>query len=196
MKRSDIKTYLKKAWHFIWEDDSIWSWIVNIILAFVLIKFVVYPGLGFLLSTSHPIVAVVSSSMEHDQNLDGWWINNQEWYLSKDINKQDFIDFPFTNGFNRGDIMILYGKEPKDIKIGDVIVFTSNRPDPIIHRVVEKRDGYYFQTKGDNNEDSIRTQQLDETDISEERVIGTAVFRVPFLGYIKIWFVELIQLVI
>ncbi len=59
------KKIWKKTWHFIWESDSVLSWIVNIILAFVLIKFVIYPGMGFIMQTSYPIVAVVSGSMEH-----------------------------------------------------------------------------------------------------------------------------------
>ena len=71
---------LKKVWHFIWEDNSIWSWIANIALAFVLIKFVVYPGLGFLLNTTHPVVAVVSESMEHNSDFDSWWENSGKWY--------------------------------------------------------------------------------------------------------------------
>ena len=71
---------LKKIWYFIW-DDSIWSWIVNIILAFVLIKFVVYPGLGFLLNTSHPVVAVVSSSMEHRSVSSGKCLEFNEFEL-------------------------------------------------------------------------------------------------------------------
>ena len=66
----NFKRTWKKIWYFIWEDNSIWSWIVNIILAFVLIKFIVYPGLGLILSTSHPVVAVVSESMEHNGNFD------------------------------------------------------------------------------------------------------------------------------
>ena len=57
---------LKKIWNFIWHDNSVWSWLVNVILAFVLVKFVIYPGLGFLLHTTHPVVAVMSSSMEHN----------------------------------------------------------------------------------------------------------------------------------
>ncbi|PIY60182.1 signal peptidase I [Candidatus Woesearchaeota archaeon CG_4_10_14_0_8_um_filter_47_5] len=64
-KHHKSKSSLGRIWHFIWEDDSPLSWIVNIILAFVLIKFVVYPGLGWILGTSHPVVAVVSGSMEH-----------------------------------------------------------------------------------------------------------------------------------
>ncbi len=196
-KKNNFLKGVKKTWKFIWEDDSLLSWILNIILAFVLIKFIVYPGLGFVLSTSHPIVAVVSGSMEHDQAFDGWWESNGEWYVSAGITKEQFAGFDFQDGFNKGDIMILRGIKTKDIKIGEVIVFESKRPDPIIHRVVKKWEqdnDYLFQTKGDNNIGSIKSPYLDETTIGEERIIGKAVFRVPLLGYIKIWFVELIQL--
>ena len=80
----------KKVWHFIWDDDSIWSWIANIALAFVLIKFVVYPALGFLLHTTHPVVAVVSESMEHNINFDDWWGKSGFWYSSNGISKNGF----------------------------------------------------------------------------------------------------------
>ena len=190
----------KKLWHFIWEDDSIWSWIVNIILAFVLIKFIVYPSLGFLLSTSHPVVAVVSESMEHNNGFEGWWQKSSDWYVNNSINKEDFDKFTLKNGFDKGDIMVLKGKRPKNIEIGDVIVFWSAKRDPIIHRVVKKwqdKDIYYFQTKGDNyktNPVSIKNMFLDETMISEEQVVGNAIVRIPLLGYVKIWAVELFSL--
>jgi signal peptidase I len=199
MDKKKIKKILKKTWWFIWEDDSIWSWLVNIVLAFILIKYIVYPGLGFLLSTSYPIVAVVSSSMEHEGNFNNWWNSQEKWYLSNDISKDQFINFDFKNGFNKGDIMILYGKKPVNIEIGEVIVFRSKRPDPIIHRVVRKwneNGDYHFQTKGDHNVNSINSPTLDETNINEEQYIGKAAIRVPLLGYIKIWFVELIKLFI
>lgn len=202
------KKRLKKIWHFIWEDDSIWSWIVNIILAFVLIKFVVYPGLGLILSTSFPIVAVVSSSMEHNQNFDEWWSNTGAWYEENGISKTNFLEFKFKNGFNKGDIIILKGRNPRDIEVGDIIVFQSHiqrpKPDPIIHRVVRKQSNnsiYSFQTKGDNyrtNRASIKgcdaTGCLDETNIKGEQLIGAAMIKIPLLGYIKIWFVELLKL--
>ena len=166
-------------------------------MAFILIKFAVYPALGFILNTSHPVVAVVSESMEHDGNFESWWSQSGRWYADNGITKEQFKEFTLKNGFNKGDIMILYGKKGKDIEKGEVIVFKSGRPDPIIHRVVKKADAngeYYFQTKGDHNADSIRSTSLDETKISENQILGKAVFRVPFLGYIKIWFVELINL--
>jgi len=191
--KTNYKRILKKTWHFIWEDNSIWSWIVNIILAFVLIKFIVYPGLGFLLNTTHPVVAVVSRSMEHNYvGLDDWWDSNEEWYLENNITKEDFIKFSFKNGFNKGDIFVLKGKECKDIEIGEVVVFKRSKPDPIIHRTVKKwgEDGKcYLHTKGDNNVDSIINNDLDETRVSEDRLIGKALWRIPYLGYIKIGFV-------
>lgn len=197
MDKKKIKAISKKVWWFIWEDNSIWSWIANIILAFILIKYIVYPSLGFLLGTSYPIVAVVSSSMEHDGNFDGWWGSQGKWYLDNNISKEEFVNFDFRNGFNKGDIMILYGERSEGIEIGEVVVFRSKRPDPIIHRVVKKweiNEGYYFQTKGDHNADSIKSSTLDETNINEGQLLGRAVIRVPLLGYIKIWFVELIRL--
>ena len=193
------KKTLRKIWRFIWEDDSIWSWIVNIALAFVLIKFIVYPGLGFLLSTSHPVVAVVSESMEHNANFDDWWQSSGKWYAGNGIDKEDFANFPLKNGFSKGDIMVLKGKAPEDVKIGDIIVFWSAKRDPIIHRVVKKwqdSNAYYFQTKGDNyktNPVPIKSAFLDETKVSQEQVVGSAVLRIPLLGYIKILAVELLN---
>ena len=195
MDKKQLKTVLKKTWYFIWEDDSVLSWIVNIILAFILIKFLVYPGLGLVLGgTSHPIVAVVSSSMEHDGSFDMWWEMHEGFYDNYNISKDGFMEFPFENGFNKGDIMVLYRSPPESIDVGDVIVFKANRPDPIIHRVVKKweDDGYHFQTKGDHNPASIRTFQLDETDIQEENLVGEAVVRIPLLGWVKIGAVELL----
>jgi len=198
MNKKEFKKLLKKTWHFIWEDNSIWSWIVNIILAFVLIKFIVYPGLGFLLTTSHPVVAVVSESMEHNMGFDEWWEKNNDWYVKNGISMGEFKKFSSKNGFNKGDIMILVGRGVENIDVGDVIVFRSNGKDPIIHRVVKKmQDGneIYFQTKGDNNKDYIKNNRLDETNIREDIIIGKAVIRIPLLGYIKIWFVEILRFI-
>ncbi|HII65640.1 TPA: signal peptidase I [Candidatus Woesearchaeota archaeon] len=191
-----FKRRAKRVWKFIWEDDSVWSWVVNIVLAFVLIKFVVYPGLGFALGTSHPVVAVISESMEHNEPFDDWWSNGGQWYRDHGISKEEFSQFILRNGFNKGDIIVLRGA--KDAEVGDIIVFQSGRPDPIIHRVVKMGatgNGKVYQTKGDNrrtNQQQIRNALLDETNIPENEVIGKALFKVPFLGYIKIWAVELL----
>lgn len=189
-------TFLGKVWYFIWHDNSVASWIVNIVLAYLIIKFIVYPGLGLVFGTNFPIVAVVSNSMEHHMPLDEWWAKNEDYYLALNITRYDFEEYPFKNGFNRGDIMFLIGKKPEDINIGDVIVFKSKKPYPIIHRVIKKDDKnmWVFQTKGDNNKAQIRDSELDETQVLEEQILGKAVFRVPWLGYVKIWFVDLMKI--
>ncbi|MBS3172215.1 signal peptidase I [Candidatus Woesearchaeota archaeon] len=186
----------KKIWDFLWHSDSLASWVVSFIVAFIVVKFVIYAGIGLLLGTSYPIVAVVSGSMEHNGvGFDQWWEENKDWYENKNIAKEDFETYIFKNGFNKGDIMILVGDESKDINKGDVIVFqASNTAHPVIHRVVkvsENDNDYYFQTKGDNNEDSY--EQLGETKISEDKLIGKAVIRIPWLGWVKIIFAEIIQ---
>jgi len=199
MNIKKINKVWKKVWWFIWEDDSIWSWLVNIVLAFVLIKFIVYPGLGLILGTNYPIVAVVSNSMEHNgKGFEDWWDKNKGWYAENGIVKEKFSSFHLKNGFYKGDIMVLLGKKAESLDVGDVIVFQSAKPDPIIHRIVKKweEDGkYYFKTKGDNNKDSIKNSLVDETRIGEDRIIGKAVIKVPLLGWIKIIFVEILKFV-
>jgi hypothetical protein len=194
----------KKVWHFIWHEESIWSWIVNVVLAFVLIKFIVYPALGFALGTTHPVVAVVSSSMEHRGTLDAWWgeprccrtsclerFSQSEVYGKFGIDRAAFGAYPFRNGFNKGDLMVL--ASPKALKEGDIAVFaTSMRGDPVIHRVidVQARDGRtILTTKGDFNCDL----HAFEREVPQEAVVGRAVLRIPLLGWIKIGAVELIN---
>jgi hypothetical protein len=205
MAPDDVRRVFQKVWWFLWEDTSIWSWLANIVIAFVLIKFVVYPVLGVLLGTSYPIVAVVSSSMEHPAGFEAWWNEEQccnsacasriaqgRQYAGHGITPEDFVRFPFRNGFYKGDVMIL--RSPEELSIGDILVFRADgRGDPIIHRIVQVRqlsDGtQVYTTKGDNNCGSAGF----ERDITSERMIGKAVARVPFLGWIKIVFVEVLE---
>jgi hypothetical protein len=193
--------FLKKAWWFLWEDDSVLSWIVSTVVAIVVIKFIIYPVLGLALGTSYPIVAVVSNSMEHDGSFDNWWSSkadcglgcNQELYYDQlNISKKKFREFPFKNGFNKGDVMVLV--KPKNLKTGEILVFMSFKADPIIHRVVDVEEGKYT-TKGDHNTRIFNTPIFNEVGITEDQMVGKAIFRVPYVGYVKIWFVELISLV-
>ncbi len=198
------KRVLGAIWHFLWHEDSVLSWIANVIVAFVLIKFVVYPLLGLLLGTSFPIVAVVSESMEHDGTFNNWWqsscIGRQgnttqaTVYEQLGIDKTTFRSYRFNDGFNKGDLMILVSAE--DATIGDVLIFSApSKSDPIIHRIVEQRDGtsgIVYGTKGDHNcgqDDKV----IMETSISQDRVLGKAAVRIPFLGWIKIGFVTLVN---
>ncbi len=189
-----MSNFLKKTWNFLWHSDSLVSWILSFILAFLLVKYVIYAGLGLILGTGYPVVAVVSGSMEHDGlNFEAWWEHYGEWYENHGINMEEFNDYKFKNGFNKGDVMVLIGTEAKNINKGDVVVFQANSKHPVIHRVVKvwEEDGeYHFQTKGDHNSDSY--VQLGETDIGESKLLGKAVFKIPFLGWPKIIFAGLV----
>lgn len=190
MNTKELKALWKQTWHFIWEDDSLLSWVVNVIIAFILVKFIIYPGLGFLLGTSFPVVAVVSGSMEHNGlSFDTWWEQNAEFYITRGIGKEGFKEFSFHNGFNKGDIIILVGATPQKINKGTVLVYSTHRYKyPIIHRVTKKTEsegGYTFETKGDNN------PTTDPEPVSDKQILGRAMFRIPFLGWIKILFTEI-----
>ncbi len=204
----ETKKLLKRVWHFIWEENSIWSWAVNIIIAFILIKFIIYPGIGLLLGTNLPIVAVISESMEHNGNFNTWWTSpaycgeqtftttytkctQEAWYQQKNISAADFLQYPMHNGFNKGDIIILTGAPYDAIKKGDIIVYQSHLSYPIIHRVVQKDD--VIETKGDHNQAQIVNPSVNEKYITKDQVIGKAWFKIPYLGYVKIWFVDIIQ---
>lgn len=204
-----FKHYMKKFWKFFWHDDSVLSWIVNVIIAFVTIRYIVYPLLGLVLGTSYPIVAVVSESMQHNlhdqmicgqqfdefkESLDSYWNTCGQWYEKRNISKEQFANFKFNQGFNKGDVIILWRANPNNIKLGDILIFQSNKPQPIIHRVVkitEDNSNYIYQTKGDHNSNSI-TGIYGETAITPDRILGKGMIRIPYLGWIKIVFVELL----
>ncbi len=195
-----FKHNLKQFWNFIWNDDSWLSWIVNIALAFVLIKYALFPVLGLVLGSKFPVVAVVSGSMVHDGNFDTWWnspavcnyrpCTQGDYYLMRNITKAQFESFRFKNGFNKGDVMVL--TSAKNLKIGDTVVYFASDGRPIIHRLISLKP---LETKGDHNVAQIITTDLNEVGIDPGRLIGKATFRVPLIGYIKIWFVAILNTV-
>lgn len=182
------KDLLHNVWFFIWEDDSIESWVVNIILTLLVVKFIIYPLLGLLLSTSYPVVAVVSGSMEHNGlSFDAWWEENKGWYESNGFTKEMLEDAKLKGGFNKGDIIVLRGAKPGKIGTGDIIVYTTDRYKyPIIHRVVEITGASVFETKGDNNPGP------DPAPVNDGQIVGKAVLRIPWLGWLKILFTSII----
>jgi len=203
------KGWLKKTWDFIWHSNSVLSWIVNVILAFVIVKFLIMPGLGLAFDTEFPVVVVMSGSMEHDTeeyclpngqcfdnyicgenliedeslSLDRFWEVCGKVYTEYNITKEEFSEFRFDGGFDKGDLMFIIGKD--SYEVGDVLVFQGSRSDPIIHRLVLVEEGY--TTRGDHN-NGIRS---DEVNISSDRIFGKAYFRIPYVGWLKIGVMKL-----
>ncbi len=246
--RADASRLWKKTRAFLKDDTSVLSWFANLLIAFVVIKFIIYPLLGFLFGASLPVVAVVSSSMDHGvvdgvicgktpdsvKGFDGYWEQCGAWYEQRGITKEEFRSYAFRSGFNKGDIMVILGPSRAAIDQGDVLVFNAAQQYPIIHRVVNissDAGGVYYQTKGDHNSAQIidyvvegafgasrchkngapvqcplgpsvtrdtpgAIALLDETSIDESQVIGTAVFKIPLLGWIKIWFTDILGFIV
>jgi len=196
-----IKETASKIWHFLWKDDSIWSWIVSLILAFIIVKFVFFPLLSLIFATSLPLVVVESGSMHHPGSFVGnvigsqdrfqlWWSQAGNWYTGRGITETEAENWPFKTGMEIGDIILVsgYGKP----EIGDVIIFNANQQHPIIHRIIDINgvDGeLYYSTKGDNNSEQL----IAEKDIPADALIGKAILKIPKLGWIKLGFVKLIQ---
>jgi len=65
MDFTEIKKRAKKFWRWIWNSESILSWIVALVLIFILIKFIFFPVLSLIMGNSLPLAGVESSSMDH-----------------------------------------------------------------------------------------------------------------------------------
>ena len=218
MTTNKTLTKLKKTWKWIWNSDSILSWIVALIIIFIFVKYIFFPSLSLIMGTSLPLAGVESSSMDHQIvnndfgilglcgqiylekanyiNFDEYWNICGSWYEANEISKTKFSKFSVKNGFRKGDIVIVWGRfQPK---IGDVIIFQPNKgslaPRPIVHRIVKIDDGI-LQTKGDHNEDQLTSKnnvyKTDETNIKDNQLIGKVIFKIPYLGWFKIWITDL-----
>lgn len=217
-----MKQKLQKFWNYIWKGETLDSYIVFILVSLVFIKFVLFPSLGFIFQNDYPVVAIVSESMEHDitegklcgnyysvssQSLsfEEWWdICGYYYPTNLNISQEQFLTFDYVNGLYRGDVMVLYGKDPEDIQLGEVLVFVPEdrawfaAHGPVIHRVVDKwvdeeTGEIYFTTKGDHNEKVIPNF---ESTIPASDVIGVPVARIPYIGYVKLFVNELFVMVL
>jgi len=94
--------------------------------------------------------------------------------------------------FHYGDLIVIGGVSPEELRLGDVIVFqkvnlikSPNKlttiPLPYAHRIVyvnQVGDQYSFVTKGDNN------METDVWSVPSNGVIGKVVLVVPKLGFL------------
>ncbi len=200
MSKGDIKKSLKKFWFVVWQDPSLKGWIISIAFIFLIIKFLFLPLLVFVTGSALPMAIVESCSMYHKgdifSNFDSWWERHETKYEDLMINKLDFEEFPFKKGFDKGDILFIIKAKPEKIEIGDIIIFDAGRQTPLIHRVIEiKQEGgkYIFSTIGDNNNGQLSSEKT----ISEDQLVGKAVFKViPFIGWGKLAAVDILHLIL
>ena len=192
--RKSVKNYFNKFWFLLWKDECFKGWLFSILFIFVFIKFIFFPILGLVTGTPLPLAIVESCSMYHSGNLlsnfDSWFSRHETKYSDLKIEKNNFENFRFTRGLNKGDILFVMGVNSDKLKVGDVIIFNANRNNPIIHRIISIKDENgekIFSTIGDNNNGQLSF----EKEITSEQIIGKPLLKLgPYLGWIKLIFFE------
>jgi signal peptidase I len=174
---------LKKFYEFL-QKDTFTSLIIYLIVVFLFLLLIFFPVLRLITGTYFPLVIVESCSMYHDEyGFDKTMTSSV--YSNNDITINDTLNWDFPRGLNKGDIIFIV--KDTDLEIGDVIIFNGGANHPIIHRIIDNIVPY--QTKGDNY--VTNSQQLNvEKNIREEQVLGRAVFKIPYLGWIKLIFFD------
>src|SRR3989344_5362123 len=166
------KNLFNKIWRFIWHDDSFLGWIVSLVVIFLIVKFIFFPVLFLVTGTKLTLVVVESCSMYHPSTGTPF-VNFGEWWKGKSGNYKQFdID-----------------KDPDKLELGSIIIFNAEQQHPIIHRIVKisiTNDERTFSTLGDNNP----AQHPFEKSINEDQVIGKAVAKIPYVGWIKLIFFD------
>jgi len=178
----------------LWKNENFQ--IIVVVILTVGIVFGFWYGSQIALNTNiPPALAVVSGSMcvPYDGACDGW-------------------THPFVRTLHTGDIIIIQGVNPEDLKTdypsSDIIVF--HRPDNpdelIVHRIVATttiNGKTYFFTKGDGNSPPDTWPTVPQTyeydpwysgnasipqgAVSQDLVVGKVVMRIPWIGHIAIF---------
>lgn len=144
-------------------------------------------GLAYGLNTDYPVVAVVSSSMEHDSPEATFY----QFMQDKGFGRDELRELPFPDGMRKGDLAVTRGVPFDKLKVGDVIVYVIPGKEPIIHRIVEITEEGLI-TKGDNNGAPDQAAGGIAPVIKPEHVRGKAVFRAPLLGYVKLTYMQIV----
>jgi signal peptidase I len=183
--RKKLVAYLRSFWRFFWCEESLLSYLVFIVVFFLLLKFIIYPGLLWLLGFKD-IVAVLSASMVHNSfTQENFW----NWLEKNNFTREEIESWPFLGGLNVGDAVTVVAVSPEEIKVGDVIVFIKpGTKEMIIHRVIARHEGGYYTTKGDANPKVLRFEQR----VPYQVIIGKARHRVPLLGYPRVLLARLL----
>jgi len=162
--------------------------VLSISLILILLPFIIFQDRLFVIS---------SRSMEPTLNVGDLVIRGDKEPEDIEVGEED------------GDILILRGPDYFYDKGFDPI-FWGNLEEgtPIIHRALDKKkigDKWYFKTKGDNSlvaDGGYRfINKTDEYDyvvveyndsdviyISETEVLGVVIFKISYVGYIKLYF--------
>ena len=163
--------------------DIFGSHIVKEVLKFILILAILYFGVSGVLVLALRVDpywrAVISNSMKHQ---------DESWREYFEERGYDPSQFPIQGGFERGDMLIIQGVgSVTEITVGEVIVFDTGQPTPLVHRVVDIRNEngeVRLTTKGDANRGILSM----EGSIKPEQIMCKVIFVIPKIGYLSLWF--------
>ena len=157
---------------------SMWLEIVSIFLLVGFAYFLIEGSLVMGFRTTTPVTVVSSTSMDTP--------DSQDWQFDYQERGFDPENFSFQNGLQVGDLVFVRGVSSVDeVEVGDVVVFWQQdvgESKRIIHRVYGKdveQGQHFITTRGDGNQGSGEYERW----IGEDRLVGKAVFSVPYLGY-------------
>ncbi len=96
-----------------------------------------------------------------------------------------------------GDLVIIKGTSPREIKTGDIIVFRARFLDGslTVHRVIQVvkiGNKIFYRTKGDANIFPDPAIYNGIGSVSESDIVGIVVARIPLVGYITLVFTKLL----
>lgn len=89
-----------------------------------------------------------------------------------------------TGEINKGDAVVFEQYDGRNIKEGQVIVFSKDKNTRVVHRVVEIKiiDGEYrYYTKGDANE------SMDSGYVTRSQIVGITHFKILYIGHPTLW---------
>jgi len=167
--------------------------IIKGVLMAIILYFVIQISLVVATGVEDPISVVISGSMDHHgYDFDDWWDSKGDEYVEYGILEEDFSNYEYSNGFEKGDILIITSIESENIEVGDVIVFSRGEGTiPIVHRVVsitQYNDDLYFITKGDYNPIADNFQSDGVPGVHESSVLGVVSGILPEVGKITLFF--------
>ena len=142
---------------------------------------------------------IISNDIDLNKDINGKILNqfaNVDYNTLSIFKNNKYYSIPNSINLN------IDNKKYKIKKTGDIIVYHSNiLKRNIIHRAIFKikaKDGIYYLTKGDNKETNTLIDEdchfnncIKKLPINQKKVIAKYWFKIPYVGYLKIWLFSL-----
>jgi len=113
------------------------------------------------------------------------------YMLSTDMPLTAVVSDSMEPKFYKGDMLLVYGIQQAEV--GDVVIYQNPKTHlPVVHRVIEVDGEGRYITKGDKNTANDIDLGITNGPVSNNQLHGKVLFRVPYLGWVKIIFLRTI----